>query len=165
MWKKSSLFEKSGFFITRHLACKCIFLRPDPLSADFLVAIEPIFIWFGLWNASFMKNLSFYSSFCNFRPEFRPIFLRYSHSLYKTHTADLPVSSLPIGMSHTTLPEPPCTPLIRSGLHFISGKPIANSQSRRSQQRIRWGYLWVPNKIETPIWRKQAPEKWSNFDW
>ena len=144
--KKISLFEKSGFFITRHLACKCIFLRPDPLSADFLVAIEPIFIWFGLWNASFMKNLSFYSSFCNFRPEFQPIFLRYSHSLYKTHTADLPVSSLPIGMSHTTLPEPPCTPLIRSELHFISGKPIANSHSGRSQRGLGGVIYGSPTK-------------------
>ena len=144
--KKSPLFEKSGFFITRHLACKCIFLRPDPLSADFLVTIEPIFIWFGLWNASFMKNLSFYSSFCKIWPEFRPIFLRYSHSLYKTHTADLPVSSLPIGMSHTTLPEPPCTPLIRSGLHFISGKPIANSHSGRSQRGLGGGIYGSPTK-------------------
>ena len=43
-------------------------------------------------------------------------------------------------------------PLIRNGLHFISGKPIANSHSGRRQRGLGGGNLWVPNKRETPIW-------------
>ena len=69
------------------------------------------------------------------------IFLRYSHSLYKAHTADPPVSSFPIGMSHTIIMEHPCPPLIRDGLRFICGKPIANPYSRRGQRGLGGGTL------------------------
>ena len=84
--------------------------------------------------------------FTYFRPGFQVLFLRYSHSLYKTHTADLPVSSFPIGISHTTLPAPPWTPLIRDCLHFISGKPIANSHSGRRQRGLGGGNCGSPTK-------------------
>ena len=144
--KKSGFFEKFrcpktpqkpnfGSNLTSFLNRECFFDPPGSIPGSRAPR-----------NTSFMKNLSFYSSFCNFRPEFRPIFLRYSHSLYKTHTADLPVSSLPIGISHTTLPEPPWTPLIRSGLHFISGKPIANSHSGRRRRGLGGGIYGSPTK-------------------
>ena len=52
------------------------------------------------------------------------IFLRYSHSLYKTHTADPPVSSFPIGMSHTIIMEHERPPLNRSRHALLYGKRI-----------------------------------------
>ena len=54
--------------------------------------------------------------FTYFRPGFQVLFLRYGHSLYKTHTADLPVSSLPIGMSQTS-------PLLNPFFNQLSSKP------------------------------------------
>ena len=74
------------------------------------------------------------------------IFLRYSHSLYKTHTADPPVSSFPTGMSHTIILEHPC-PLPnprRAPLHLWQ----TNSKSLFSlgTTRIRWGYSIGPQQ-------------------
>ena len=85
--------------------------------------------------------------FVFFSTGFLAIFLRYSHSLYKTRTADPSVSSFPIGMSHTSIMEHPCPPLIRDGLHFICGKPIANPYSRRGQRGLGGGTQETPKSL------------------
>ena len=79
--------------------------------------------------------------FALFSTGFLIIFLRYSHSLYKAHTADPLVSSFPTGMLHTIIMEHPCPPLIRDGLRFICGKPVANPHSRRGQRGLDGGTL------------------------
>ena len=76
-------------------------------------------------------------------------FLGYSHSIRISPHFRHPPSQLPMEISQFSTPptwRPPCTPLIRDGLHFISGKPIANSHSGRRQRGLGGGIYGSPTK-------------------
>ena len=55
--------------------------------------------------------------------------------------------------------EHPCPPLIRDGLRFISGKPIANSHSGRRQRGLGGGTLQSRPGMKATKWILRAPKE------